>query len=144
MQALRALLVVHGGDEHAAGVYAHHCARGQVRDGDAGLADELLRLVILMDAAEDDAVLPAAVVQGELQQLLALLHRLAGLDLDGAEVGTAEGLKVHEVREKRLNFDLGEVYGLRLHLLRGGWLGLFLGPGHIQRLHGRDVNTTRT
>ena len=44
------------------------------------LANELLGLVIGCYAAEDGAVGAAAVVDGELQQFLALLHLLAVLD----------------------------------------------------------------
>ena len=120
VQPLGALLVMHGGDQHAAGIDAHHGSRRQVGDGDAGLAHQLLRLVVLVDAAEDHPVLSAAVVQGELQKLLALLHGLAGLHLHRPEIGLAEGLKIHEVTEQRLDLHLGEV---DLLLRLGGSLG---------------------
>ena len=58
--------MVNGGDQHTAGVNAHHLARGQVDDGDGGLADKILGLVIVVDAGEDDAILARAVVEDEL------------------------------------------------------------------------------
>ena len=54
MQLFLAVILVHGGDEHAAGVLAHHLAVGQVEDRNDGLADELLRLVELVDASMSD------------------------------------------------------------------------------------------
>ena len=53
--------------------------------------------------------LAGAVVERELEELLALFHGLARLDLDHAEVAPAEGLKVHKVGEQRLDLGLGEV-----------------------------------
>ena len=38
MQLFFAVFLVHGGDEHTAGINAHHRAGRQIRDGDAGLA----------------------------------------------------------------------------------------------------------
>jgi len=140
VQSLLALLAVHGRDEHTARVDAHHLARGQVDDGDAGLSNQLLGLIVLVDAGEDDAVGAGAVVEDELQELLALLHRLAGLDLHGAEVGLAECVEVDIVGKERLDLHLGEVD----LLLRGGG---DLGGGRsllgnllvrVQRLHCRD------
>ena len=119
-------LMVHGADEHAAGVDAHHLAGRQVGDGDAGLAHQLLRLIVGVDAAEDDPVFAGAVVQHELEQLLALGDGGAFLDLDGPEVGLGEGVEVHEVLEQGLHFHLGEVDGLgldRSRCGRGGSLG---------------------
>lgn len=141
VQALRALLVVQGAYQHAAGVYAHHFPRGEIGDRHAGLSHQLFRLIVLVYAAQNDPVLARAVVQDELQELLRLRHSLAGLHLHNTEIRTAESLKVHKVPEKRLYFDLGEVYDLRrLGRLLGGLCRL----RHVQRLHGGDVNTTRT
>ena len=137
VQALLALFAVDGGDEHTAGVDAHHGAGGQVGDGDAGLAHELLRLVIGVDAAEDGPGGAGAVVQGELQQLLGLLHGLAGQDLHGPEVGLGEGLKVHKVGKQGLDLHLGEVDFL-LRLGGGGSGGLVLLLGDVQGLHGGE------
>ena len=38
--------LVDGAEEHTAGFDAHHGSGRQIRDGDAGLADQLLRLII--------------------------------------------------------------------------------------------------
>ena len=57
MKLFHALLVVNRRDQHAAGVDAHHGSGRQIRDGDARLADQFLRLVICLlytsDAADD-------------------------------------------------------------------------------------------
>ena len=66
MQLFFAVFVMHGGDEHTAGLDAHHGPGREVRDGDAGLAYQLLRLIILVDAGEDHPVRAGAVVQNEL------------------------------------------------------------------------------
>lgn len=151
VELLHALFMVDGGDNHAAGINAHHLPGRQIGDGNEGLAHQLLRLVGIVDTAEDDPVTAGAVVQGKLQKLLGLLHRLAGLDLHRPEVGLGEGFKVHKLGEQRLNFHLGEVDGSHrnercfagLHRRSGGSLfftlgslvpGDFLGGG----LHGRD------
>ena len=63
-----------------------------------------------MDAAQDHTVLAGAVIQNELQQLLALGHGGALLDLHGPEVGLGKGLEVHELLEQGLNLHLGEVH----------------------------------
>ena len=97
MQLFFAVFVMHGGDEHTAGVDAHHGPRREVRDGDAGLAHERFRLVILMNAAQDDAILAGTVVERELEQLFRLLHGFAGLDLHSPEIGLAERVKVQRL-----------------------------------------------
>ena len=139
VQAFFTFLGVDGGDQHAAGVDAHHLAWWEVDNSDAGLADQLLRLIVVVDAAEDGAVGARAVVQGELQQLLGLWNRDAVLDLDRAEVGLGERLEVHIVLEQWLDLDVGEVddffllgfcrssFALRCVLLR-----------HVERLHRRE------
>ena len=106
-----AVLGVDGGDQHAVGLQAHHLPGRQVHDGHQRLADEVLRLVELVDAGEDLPVGAGAVVQDKLEELFALLHSLAGLHLHHSEVGLAEGIEVHL---------LGEL-GLHLH---GGQRGL--------------------
>ena len=136
-----AVFLVHGGDEHAAGVDAHHRARRQVGDGDARLADQLFRLIVHMNTGEDRAVNAGAVVKRELEQLLALLHGAAVLDLYGTEIRLGECFKIHIVGKERLDDDVGEVNDLlsrcglgrrRLAALRlragiagGSGLGLF-------------------
>ena len=138
VENLLTLLGVDSREQHAAALKPHHLARGQVDDGDSGLADELLGLVILVDAGEDDAILACAVVEHKLQQLLGLLHRLARLDLDGAEVRLGEGVKVDLVSEQRLDLDLGEVDDLPLLHFGGSGFRLVGLLGHVQRLHRWD------
>ena len=87
MQPLLAVFVVDSGDEHTLRGNPHHRARRQIRDGDAGLADELFRLVVLVDTGKDDSVGVGAVVQREFQEFFGLLDRFAGLDLHSTEVG---------------------------------------------------------
>ena len=139
MQPFLTVFLVHGGDEHTAGLDAHHGPGREVRDGDAGLAYQLLRLIILVDAGEDHPVRAGAVVQNELQELLGLLHGLAFLDLHGPEIGLGEGVEIHQVGEQRFDLHVGEV-DLLLHDRGGGsglggLCGLLVG---IQRLHCRD------
>ena len=109
VEHLLAVVLVQRGDQHAAGRDAHHLAWRQVGDRHQRLADEVLRVVVFFDAGEDHAVFAGAVVQDELQELVALRNGFAGLDLDRAEVGLAEGLEVDELLEERLHFDLLEV-----------------------------------
>lgn len=146
MEFFDAFLVVDGGNEHPAGVDAHHGPRRQIRDGDAGLADELFRLVVLVDTGKDDSVGAGAVIQHEFQKFFGLFNRFAGLDLHGAEVGLGDRLKVHKVLKQRLNFDLGEVDRLVLDLDLDrarraaddtGFLRFFR-LGNVQRLHRRE------
>ena len=136
VQLLLAVFMVHGGDQHTAGLDTHHRARRKIRDGDAGLADQLFRLIISVDTAENGALLARAVVKRELQKLLRLLHGFAGENFDRAEIGLGEGLKIDKVLEQRLYLNVGEVYLLRL---RHGWLrglcGLLIG---IKALHCGD------
>ena len=64
VQLLLAILGVDGGDQHTAGLPAHHLSGGQIDDGHQGLADELLGLVELGDAGEDLPGCTGAVIQG--------------------------------------------------------------------------------
>ena len=59
-------LVMHGGDQHAAGLNAHHGPGRQIGNCQQGFADQLFRLIISMDAAQNDPVCAGAVVQNEL------------------------------------------------------------------------------
>lgn len=139
MELLHALLMMDRGDDHAAGVDPHHLPGRKVRDGDEGLAQQLLRLIGVVDAAQDHPVGAGAVVQNELQQLLALGHSGAVLDLDGPEVGLGKGLKVHEILEEGLDLHLGEIDLLvGDHHRLGPLLGLGGGVLLIQGLHGGE------
>ncbi len=75
-----------------------------------------------MDARQDGAVGAGAVVERELQQLLALRHGDAFLHLHGAEIGLAERIEIDLVLEHRLDDHIREV----------DWLG---GRGSL-RSHG--------
>ena len=86
---------VNGAHQHTAGLTAHHLSGRQVGDGHQGLAHQLLGLVELGDAGQDLTIGAGAVIQSELQQLVGLLHVLAGLDLHSTEVGLAEGLEIN-------------------------------------------------
>ena len=65
-----------GGNQHTAGFSAHHFTGRQVSDGHQGLADQVLGFVEFGNAGQDLTVSTGAIVQGELQQLIALLNRL--------------------------------------------------------------------
>ena len=97
------LLVVHSGQQHAAGVDAHHLPRREIRDRDQGLSDQLFRLIVSVNTGENDAVRACSVIQDELQELLGLRNCGAFFHLDCPEVGLAEGVKVHLLPEERLN-----------------------------------------
>ena len=124
VEALLALFGVDGGNQHALALLAHHLARGQVDNGHQGLADKLLRLIPFGDAGQNLPVSARAVVQGELQQLVGLLHVLAVLHLDGPEVGLAEGVEVHLLLQLGLDLNGGQ----------GGLLGLLLDAVQLGQL----------
>ena len=92
MQLFLTLLVVDGGDQHPAGLNAHHGTGRQIGDGKQRLAYQLFRLVIGVNAAQNDPIHTGSVVQSELQQLLGLLDSFAFLELYGTEIGLGEGL----------------------------------------------------
>ena len=52
MQLFFAVFVMHGGDEHTAGIDAHHGSGGQVGDGDAGLSNQFFRLIIVVNTTQ--------------------------------------------------------------------------------------------
>ena len=76
-------LFLYRGDEHAVGLQPHHLPGRQIGAGHHGLAHQFLRLIVFVDAGEDLPGRRFAAVQRKAQQLLALLHRLAGEDLGG-------------------------------------------------------------
>ena len=122
VEDLLALLLVNSRDQHATGGDAHHLTGRQVQNGDGGLADEILGGIVLTDAGEDGTVNTAAIIEGELQQLVALLHGLAVLDLHGAEIGLEEGVEVHFLLHVGLQLDGGQG-SLTLRLLQSLQLG---------------------
>ena len=58
MELFHAFLVVDSRNEHTAGIDTHHGSGRQIRDGDAGLADEFFRFVVFVDPGKDDSVGP--------------------------------------------------------------------------------------
>lgn len=139
MELFFAVFVMHGGDQHTAGINAHHRAGRQVRNGDAGLADELFRFIILVNSAQNDPICAGSVVERELQKLLGLLDGLAVEHLYGTEIGLGEGLKVDKIGEQRLYLDLGEIYLLlRCGCGGGSFDDLFGLLFHVERLHCGD------
>ena len=66
MELFLALFMVHGGDQHTAGLDAHHGSRRQIGDCQQGLANQLFRLVIGVNSAENGALRAGSVVQSEL------------------------------------------------------------------------------
>ena len=56
MQFFFAVFVMHGGDEHTAGIDTHHGAGRQVGDCDAGLSNQFFRLIILVNSAQNDPI----------------------------------------------------------------------------------------
>ncbi len=116
MEFFHTFLVVNGGDQHTAGVDAHHGSGRQIHDGNARFADELFRFVVFVDTGKNDSVGAGSVIQYEFQEFFGLLDRFAGLDLHGAEVGLGERLEVHEVLEQRLDLDVRKINRLVLDL----------------------------
>ena len=114
MELLLLSFLVDGAEEHTAGLNAHHGPGRQIRNGDAGLADQVFRLIIGVDSAQNRPILAAAVVQSELQELLGLLHRLAIQHLNGTEIRLGEGVEIRLILEQRLNDHIGKVDLLRL------------------------------
>ena len=62
--------LIDGAEKHTAGFNTHHGSRRQIRNGDAGLPNELFRLIIGVNTAQNCPILAGTVVQSELQELL--------------------------------------------------------------------------
>ena len=58
VQALVVSLVMHGGDEHAAGVDTHHRARREIDYCNVGLADKLFGLVVCVNSRKNGESVP--------------------------------------------------------------------------------------
>ena len=58
MQLFFAVFVMHGGEQHAAGFYAHHGAGREIGNGDAGLTNQFFRLIIFVNSAQNDPIEP--------------------------------------------------------------------------------------
>ena len=87
--------LVDGAEEHTAGFDAHHGSGRQIRDGDAGLSDQLFRLVIGVNTVQNRPILAGTIIKRKLQEHFRLLHRLAVQHLHGAEIALGEGIKIH-------------------------------------------------
>ena len=109
MESFFIIFVVNSGDQHTAGIDAHHLSGRKIRDRDTGLSDQFFRLIILMDAAQDHSVLTCTVIQEELQKLLALRDRFALQHFHCAEIALAESLEVHKLLKERFDLNVGEV-----------------------------------
>ena len=77
VQALVVSLVMHGGDEHAAGVDTHHRARREIDYRNVGLADKLFGPVVCVNSRKNGEVGARAVVKRELKQLFRPRYSLA-------------------------------------------------------------------
>src|SRR3712207_5133313 len=86
---------VDGRENHSLTLHAHHLARGEVGHEQYVLAHELLGFIEGGNATENGAVGAAAIVDGELQELLALLHTLAVFDVTYTYVELLKVLKRH-------------------------------------------------
>ena len=80
-----------------------------------------------MDTAENHAVGAAAVVQNELQKLLALFHGHALFDLHGAEIRLGEGLKVHKLLEQRLDLHFRDCFFAAFSAFLASPMGFMVG-----------------
>ena len=94
----RRLAVDRRGQHHAVRLDPHQLRRLEVGHDDHLASDQLLRRVLRGDAG-DERALPLAVEDGQLDQLLRLLHFFRGADLGDAQVGL----------EELLDADLGQV-----------------------------------
>ena len=112
---------------------------GEIRDGDAGFADEFFRLIAFVNARKNNSIRSSSVIQHEFQEFFGLFDRFAGLDLHGAEVGLGERFEVDEILKERLDLDVGEVDLLLRgrHCGRGFSLCIFF-LRHVEGLHRRD------
>lgn len=139
VQLFFVVLMMNGGDEHSAGIDAHHRTRGQVHNGNAGLSDKVFGLIISVNSAQNGSFGARAVIEREFEKLFRLRNGFAGENLDSAEIGLREGLKIDGVREERLNSDLREVYlffvGGSLFNGRGSFFGLLV---RVKRFERRD------
>ena len=66
MELFLLAFLVDGADQHAAALDAHHGSGWQIHDGDAGLSDELFRLIIGVNTAQNRPFFSATVIQSEL------------------------------------------------------------------------------
>lgn len=112
-------VIVFGRKYHALALDAHQSARCEVGNEEHVAAYEFLRRVIFGNARHDGALLPAAVVKGEFQEFVGLLHLLAVHDVTHADV-------------QLLPLVEGDVFLDRFGLAGGGFIGLLGGLQLLQ------------
>ena len=66
MELFLAVFVMHGGDQHTAGIDTHHRSRRQIGDCNAGLTDQFFRLILIVNTTQNDPIYAGSVVQNEL------------------------------------------------------------------------------
>lgn len=78
MELFDAFLVMDGGNEHPAGVDAHHGSRREIHDGNARFSNQFFRFVIFVNAGKDNSILSSSVIQYEFRifGLLGPLRRI--------------------------------------------------------------------
>ena len=106
MELFFAFFLMNCTKEHAAGFNAHHRSGGKIGDGDECFADKLFGLIESMNAAENCAFIFRAVIKSELQELFTLGNCNAFLNLNGSEIGFAEGFKINGFFKQRFDFNL--------------------------------------
>lgn len=116
-----ASIEVEGREDHATTLDAHHFAGSEVGDEEHVLADQLLGLIVLGDTREDGAVRARSVVDGKLQELVALLHRVAVLDVTHTDVELLPLAEI-DVRLDRCRLVVGSSLLGLVGLLRGSEL----------------------
>ena len=66
--------LVDGAEERAAGFDAHHGSGRQIRDGDAGLADQLFRLIIGVDSAQNRPILAGTIIKRTMKAIPSIIN----------------------------------------------------------------------
>ena len=66
MEFFFSFFMMHGGNQHTAGLDAHHGSGRQIGDGEQGLAHQFFRLIISVNSAQNGAFYAGSVVQSEL------------------------------------------------------------------------------
>src|SRR5574344_921342 len=78
---------------HTLTLNAHHLTRREIGYEEYILANQLIRFIVGSNTAQDSTVSTATVIDGELQQFLALLHHLAVSEMTDTDIQFLESLK---------------------------------------------------